>query len=509
MSEWIQQPWPELFALAQIALAAFASSHVVLHKRDVRAAIGWVGLIWLVPLVGTTLYALFGINRIRRRAGALRGPQQPPLPAPADDDKVPSADDDKAPSAGDDKAPSAGDGAPAGGAEASDAWPLALDGIRTLMDAITPVDITAGNAVEPLVGGTKAYAEMIAAIDGARHSVALATYIFDADAAGQAFVRALAAAAERGVAVRVLLDGVGLRYSYPPISRRLADTGVVVGEFLPHSFPFHLPYANLRNHRKILIADGRIGFTGGMNIRFGHLDTAPASRAIQDVHFRLRGPVVAQIAQIFAEDWAFACGERLAGAAWFPPLTAKDGGGTVEARAIATGPDESFERVLCALVAALSQARRRVRVVTPYFLPDAVLTAQLMQSALRGVAVDIVVPRRNNLKLVRWASHAKLSHLLARGCRVWESQPPFDHSKLMTVDGHFALIGSANWDQRSLRLNFEMNVECYDRALAALLDRQIEAKMATARPLTKARLDSRPLPKKIRDGAAWLLSPYL
>jgi cardiolipin synthase len=478
MSETFAGLGPILLAIVQFLVAAVASAHAVLFKRDVRAAIGWIALIWLVPLAGALLYAMFGINRIRRRATLLRAKEpsiaQPPAAvratAPPEEPHHP------------------------------------LTGVRRLLDQITPAPLTQGNEVVVLGGGTTAYRQMIEAIDRAERSVCLATYIFDADACGRGFAAALERAVGRGVAVRVLIDGVGARYSIPPIGTLLRAAGVPTAEFLPTLFPLHLPYANLRNHRKILVADGRVGFTGGMNIRCGHLDTAPPADAIQDLHFRLRGPVVAHLVEAFADDWQFTTREPLSGPDWFPPVEAA---GTVLARGIAAGPDESFERIRWAILGAISLARRSIRIATPYFLPDTMLSTSLMLAALRGVAVDVVVPRRNNLRLVRWASLAKVDHLLARGCRVWESPPPFDHSKLMTVDGLWSLIGSANWDPRSLRLNFELNVECYDSGLAAELDALLDRKIAAATPLTLDALARRPLAAKLRDGAAWLLSPYL
>jgi cardiolipin synthase len=246
----------------------------------------------------------------------------------------------------------------------------------------------------------------------------------------------------------------------------------------------------------------------------------------------------------FADDWAFCTGERLPAPEWFPPPPAmgehgagevagsevargeaggeaagsgaggeaagsEAGGGGIAARGIAAGPDEDFERIRYAILAALSQAQRRIRIVSPYFVPEPILMTSLALAAMRGVEVEICVPRRNNLRLVQWASGAKVGQLLAAGCRVWQTPPPFDHSKLMTVDGTWSLIGSANWDQRSLRLNFEFNVECYDKGFAAGLDRLIDEKKAASRPLLLEQIEKRSLAVKLRDGAAWLLSPYL
>jgi cardiolipin synthase len=479
MSELLTSVWPPLAATVQVLLAATASAHVVLHKRDVRAAIGWIGLIWLVPFAGSILYGLFGINRIRRRASELRASELRTRRPPAHPRARPAVD--------------------------RIATGRHLLPIARLMDQVGNLPLSSGNAITPLVGGERAYAAMLEAIDGARRSLGLVTYIFDNDSAGARFIEALAAAVARGVAVRVLIDSVGARYSRPPATGLLRRRGVPTAEFLPNLVPLSLHYANLRNHHKILVVDGRVGFTGGMNIRSGHCTTCGPD-AIQDIHFRLEGPIVGHLAEAFADDWAFATREQLKGENWFPALP---NAGRVLARGIAAGPDEAFERIRWALLAALSQAKERVRVVTPYFLPDTALATSLQLAALRGVAIDIAIPERSNLRLVQWASTAKLLHLVARGCQIWRTAPPFDHSKLLTVDGLWSMIGSANWDQRSLRLNFEFNVECYDADFAGMIDGLIDGKLATARRMTAAELATRPLAVKLRDGAAWLLSPYL
>jgi cardiolipin synthase len=363
-----------------------------------------------------------------------------------------------------------------------------------------------GNALAPLENGDTADPAMLAAIDGARRSVGLATYIFDNDAAGTRFVAALERALARGVAVRVLIDAVDARYSWPSIVAQLRRRGIPVATFLPTRLPLPTPFVNLRNHRKILVVDGECAFSGGMNIRHGHVLGERPAHPVQDLHFRITGPVVAQLMDCFGEDWAFATSEVLSGEAWYPLL---DSRGDVLARAITDGPDDDFEVLRHVILAALASARRSVRVVTPYFVPDASLITALNVAALRGVAVDVVIPQRSNIRLAEWAASAMLWQILKHGCRVHLSAPPLDHAKLLVVDEAWALIGSANWDARSLRLNFELNVECYDAALAARLASIFDARIAAARPVTLADVDGRSLPVRLRDGTAKLFAPYL
>jgi cardiolipin synthase len=318
------------------------------------------------------------------------------------------------------------------------------------------------------------------------------------------------------VLVRVLIDDVGARYSWPTAVRKARRAKIPVARFLPVHVPWFLSYSNLRNHRKILVVDGRIGFTGGLNIRAEHcLETAPGQarrgrtirgRAIRDIHFRIVGPVVAHLQQTFARDWLCTTDERLSGEAWFPVIASA---GDALARGIADGPDDDLDKLRMVLLGAIASAKSSISIVTPYFLPDAALIAALNVAAMRGVEVRIVIPAKTNLALVQWASNAQLWQLLERGCRIWLSDPPFDHSKMMVVDEQWSLFGSMNWDPRSLRLNFEFNVECYDAPLACGLGQIIDVTIQASRECTLSDADGRSLFVRLRDGFARVLTPYL
>jgi len=472
-----------LLGLITLGLALFASGHALLYRRDSRSAALWVGFIWLAPLTGALLYYLFGINRLRRHAARLRGeaddfhppPPSAPCPAEAVADHLPGAQSH-------------------------------LRALAVTVDRVSARPLLSGNRVEPLFNGDAAYPAMLAAIGGARESVSLASYIFDHDEAGLAFAEALGAAVKRGVEVRVLVDATGARYSWPSILRVLRAQNVRHARFHPTSPLWQLLSTNLRCHRKIMVVDGRIGFTGGINIRAGHWLGKNPPHPVRDLHFRLTGPVVAELQATFADDWLFVTHETLQGERWFPDLASA---GPVLARGIPDGPDEDFERLRWTILAALTAARRSVRIATPYFLPDPTIIAALNLAVLRGVQVDILLPARNNLPFVQWASTALWWQVLQRGCRIWLSPPPFDHTKIILVDGGWTLLGSANLDPRSLRLNFEFNVECYDPALHDTLAAWFDDMAARSRQTSLAEVDARSLPVKLRDGIARLWTPFL
>ena len=466
--------------LLVVVLDVYTSAHILLHKRDARSASAWIGMTWLAPpFVGPVLYYLFGINRIHRRARKLIS-AHPRIAAAAKP--------------------------PVGIQPAVPPQPGNLDALVRVGGRVNGRLLLPGNSVDPLINGDSAYPAMLEAIAGARRSITLCSYIFDNDPVGREFVDALGDAHRRGVAVRVLVDDVGARYSFPSIFRKLRQADVRCAAFLPALAPWRAQLLNLRNHRKLMVVDSGVAFTGGMNLRRGHWLARAGSSPIQDVHFRLRGPIVAALQETFAADWEFSTGERLEGPPWFDVGAAAGG---VLARAVPDGPEPESEHIHGLILGALAAAQHSVRVQTPYFVPDASLVSALNTAALRGTEVHILLPERGNLPWVQWAARAMLWQVLTYGCRVWLAPPPFDHGKLMIVDGAWSMFGSANWDVRSLRLNFELNVECFDASLAGRLDELFREKQSRAREVTLAEMDGRPFPQRLRDGFAHLFSPYL
>jgi cardiolipin synthase len=489
MFEFVQQYWPHAATTFVIAVTVVLSASVILYKRNERAAIAWVGLILLSPIIGSIAYLLLGINRIRRRAVRVRPHAVGETVTLPDAHTLTCRTSTVGPL----------------GVE-----PVGVDGLHSelmrLTDALASNQLTTGNSVTPLVNGDAAYPEMLRAIEGAERSIGIETYIFKNDDVGREFIAALERAVARGVEVRVLVDGVGQIYSWPRIISALRAADIPHALFMYSLWPWRMPYLNLRNHQKILVIDGNIGFTGGMNISLNNRIEAAPRRAVRDIHFMVVGPLVAHLSEAFADDWHITTKESLMGESWFPPLT---GAGDVVARGVPSGPHESIERVRWIIAAAISEARQSLRIMTPYFLPDETLTAGLRLAALRGVEVDIVLPEKTNLAFVTWAAMARLDQLIGVGCRIWLGPPPFNHSKLMLVDDTWALVGSSNWDPRSLILNFEFNLECHGAALVEQLNDVFSAELLQARRLTLVDLNNRNLLVKLRDGIARLFTPYL
>ena len=457
--------------MIHVVCATSVTVHALFNKRDVRSAIGWMGLAWLSPITGSLLYVLFGINRVQRKAYRILRRRQ--VLREQSFFASPSRSDHLAP-------------------------------LEHAVGIITNRPVQSGNAVDLLRNGDEVYPAMLAAIKAARTSIALSSYIFRADTAGVAFIAALIEAQTRKVDIRVIVDGVGSGYFHAPAFVRLRRHGIHVARFIHSFLPWRMGFLNLRNHRKILVVDGNIAFLGGINISVGHLFKNKPRHPIRDVHFRVTGPVVAQIMEAFAADWFFTTAEELKGTAWFPPLEAT---GRAEARVITSGPDQDIDKIELMFLQAIGCARHAIKIATPYFLPEDRLITALSLAAMRGVAVEIVIPANSDHAVIDWATRAHIAPLLAAGGQIWRAPKPFDHSKLLTVDDSWSLIGSANWDVRSMRLNFEINLEVFDSGFAALIGAEIDRKKGSI--LTLARLGRRPLLIRLRDRAARLLLPYL
>jgi len=472
-----------LAGTATFALMAWTAVHILNHKHDTRAAVGWLGLVWFAPLLGVILYWVFGINRIQRKAHQLFADQDP-LRLPATDSELEPQNLIT---------------------ELGPQWSdMAI--LAGLTHQLTTQPLLAGNRFTPLINGDQAYPAMLAAIEEAETSISLASYIFDNDTWGKRFQTALSRAVQRGIKVRVLIDDVGARYSFPSIVGNLSRSGVEVARFMRSWKPWRFRYYNLRSHRKIMVVDGKTGFTGGMNIRASHVVGDKPAHPVQDLHFLVRGPVVAELQRTFASDWLFTTREELLGPDWFPGLEPQ---GQAVARGIADGPDEDFDKLRKALLGALSCARSSVSIASPYFLPDQDLTAALKIAVLRGVRVEIVQSVQNNLRMVAWAAQPGLEELARAGCRIIQTPPPFDHTKVMVVDDSWVLLGSGNWDPRSLFLNFEFNVEVYDRDLALTINAVLARKKSLGAELNPQAPGRSHQLSQLRNSVFRLFSPYL
>ncbi len=457
--------------------------HALLYKRDPKASLGWMAVILIFPVIGSFLYFFFGINRIRTRARKLTG--KSPFSGflgflPLEEAKIKP--------------------------EQLIQLPSEYCELQNISNSVTRMPLTEGNSLVTLHNGESAYPAMLDAIGKAKKSLFLSTYILKTDHVGRMFIDKLSEAADRGVDVKVILDGIGEYYTFPTAPWLMKKRGVRVERFIPPGlFPPSI-HINLRNHRKILVCDCKTAFVGGMNIGAHHLaENIKNKSRVVDINFHLTGPVVKQIAQIFTEDWNFITGEDFTPD--IPEIESE--ADNAKCRVIAEGPNEDFDKLASILAGAVASARKRILVMTPYFLPNREMISSLQTAALKGVEVDILLPSKNNLPYVHWATQNMLWELLSKGVNIYYQPPPFVHSKLFAVDDYYTHIGTANIDPRSLRLNFELVVEVYDESFNSSVSKHILNCRNKSRKVTLEEVDSRSIFLRTRDSLAWLFYPYL
>ena len=458
------QFWLSLLWVAYLVVLA---GWIVLQKREPIATLSWLLSLALLPLVGLVIYHFFGPQRIRRqRLKRLRSR------ARLDARTAPELCDDD------------------------------CSGLMRLAQASSSYPPTSAECVQLLVDGSATYESLLQAIAGARRHVHLEYYIFDADRTGTRIRDALIERAAAGVEVRLLMDAVGSAYTYESFLAPLRAAGAEVAFF--HRFRVRRlwrPKLNLRSHRKIVVVDGRIGFTGGINIS-DEQDESLRADAFHDLHLRMEGEAVRWLQLAFMEDWVYANAHTPKSTGLWPDLVA----GPIRAQVLPAGPDSPWETIHRTMLSAIYGAQQCVWLSTPYFVPGEAARIALTSAALRGVDVRVVVPARSDSRLVTAAARSYFDELQSAGARVYEF-PRMLHTKALLVDERIAILGSSNFDNRSFRLNFELCVLFEDAGVAADLrrimtcDLDMAEEVAMPRPLG--------LPQRLVEAGARLLSPLL
>jgi cardiolipin synthase len=366
--------------------------------------------------------------------------------------------------------------------------------------------VTTGNDVTFYHEGRSAFAAMRDAIESARRHIHLEYFIIQPDATGQKLLDILARKAAAGVEVRLLYDAVGSRRLHRWTLRRLREAGGKVHAFLPLNLLRRRVQVNLRDHRKLLIVDGRIAFTGGLNIGDEYLGLNPRFGYWRDTHVRLEGPAVNELQMVFIENWHFAADEELRGAAYFPVPPVRAG---LDVQIIDSGPDRELKAIREMYFAAILRAQQRVWIASPYFVPDAGLLDALCLAGRLGLDVRLLGQFHPDKWVPYFAGRFYWANVLNAGVRVYQYTKGMMHSKVMLVDGQWASVGTANMDNRSLHLNFEVNCLFYSPAAVAELEEAFRRDLLTSIRLKPRVYAQRPLAGRLVENACRLMSPVL
>lgn len=370
---------------------------------------------------------------------------------------------------------------------------------------------TRRNKAEVLSDGKKAFDSMFAEMEKAQNHIHLEYYIIRDDNVGQRLKDILIRKAQAGVEVKVIYDAVGAWELSKKFLRELKENGVKIEPFLPVVLPLINNKLNYRNHRKITVIDGKVGFLGGLNIGDEYLGHHPRLGKWRDTHLRLKGSSVHFLQVIFLLDWEFVTKERLVGPQYFPEDAVR-GMEPQQGKIIqiaASGPDSDWESIRQSYFAMINSAVRSINITTPYLVPDEGILLALKTAALSGVDVKIILPGKPDHKIVYWASQSYFEELLEAGIEIYLYRPGFIHAKIISVDGEVASLGSANLDMRSFQLNFEVNAMLYNKDLVARLDKDFARDLSQSTKVDLAAIINKPISTRLLQSAARLLSPLL
>ncbi|HEV3386651.1 MAG TPA: cardiolipin synthase [Gemmata sp.] len=467
--------WALLFYLL-LTLGTFC---LVLHtKRETMSAIAWSLTVLLFPLFGAFLFFVFGSQSITR---PLMRKQQKKSAYK----RISGSADGRV----------------------SDDVPARWDRLAKLGQHGDGFPVTGGNSVTLYHEGRLAFDAMLEAIRAAQNHVHIQFFIFRSDASGARFIDALCECARRGVEVRFLYDSVGSYSLSRQLLRKLAEAGGRYAAFLPILNPLYRFRVNLRNHRKILVVDGRVGFTGGFNIGDEYLGLARKFGPWRDTFIRVEGEGVHGLQRVFQEDWHFATEEAVHGERYTPKFEKPPG--TALLQVVHSGPDSSYKAIRETYFAGILHARKRVWIASPYFVPDAGLKDALILAAWSGVDVRLLGLFRPDKWLPFLAARFYWTDVLEAGVKVYQYSPGMMHSKIVMVDGEWASIGTANMDNRSLLLNFEVNYQLFDGPSIAELEQHFLADLDSSVRVDTQVFSERPFISKLAENASRLLSPIL
>lgn len=464
------------FSILHVLLWGVVLPQLMLQRKESQATIAWFFAIVFIPVLGSLVYLAFGKDRLARRVARQRERSRDTRALlPAIISNLDSIDQ------------------------------IGQANVVKLLNEINDYPPVQNNAIDVLTDMHANFMAQLEAIEQATDHVHLEYYIFRPDAIGERFSRAMRAAAKRGVEVRFLFDAVGGMMMTAAFLKELDEGGVQIARHIPMNLFTRRWIFNFRNHRKILVVDGKVAFMGGANIGEEYLGRSEIGSWF-DLHLRIEGPAVIHLQRIFADDWGFASAKSIQGVRYFPAPSSL---GNTVSQIIPGGPDLDQATLHELFFVAISGATERVRIMTPYFVPTEPLRVALETAGRRGIDVQIVVPAVNTKEFVKLAARSYYEELLEAGVKIYEYQTGFLHAKMMTIDGRFAFVGTPNFDARSLKLNFEVGAAIYDPNITLELDGIFDRTLRQSQSIALETWTERSIPARILQNFARLFSPML
>ncbi len=477
----------KLLATICYIVIIIATICVIIHeKREPVKALAWITVIALIPVAGLGLYVMFGRNHRKQKIFNLKeieDLEQFDRLSRKQIEAIQNPDMMIRSSISDNR----------------DVITLLLNTNKSLL--------TVKNRVRVLNNGKETFAEILHALRNAKSSIHIEYYIFENDRIGKKISKILMDKARAGVEVRFIYDDVGSWGLGRRFIRNLRKAGVETGCFMPVVFPWLTSRVNYRNHRKIVVVDGHIGFTGGINIAERYLRMG--RKAIwRDTHLKIEGEAVGMLQAIFATDWYFVSGKKRIGSTdkYFPKTKVTE---ECPVQIASSGPDSDWASIMQAFFAAITRAQKHIYISSPYFLPNQAILTALKIAALSGIDVRVMIPSRSDSKIVYWATRSYISELMEAGIKVYLYCKGFNHSKVIIIDSMFSSVGTANMDIRSFEDNFEVSAIMYDRRIARELEEAFLQDIGHCIQVTPEMWEQRSNLHSVYESLARLLSPLL
>ena len=474
-----------LISLTNYVAVAAAIVHILRYRRDPRGMFAWILILFFLPVLGLILFLTVGNMPVKRRVKRFEQRTEEIAPRLSQQTAIVREQFDE---------------------RASPALEPEMQALIEFATRVTDNVVSGGNQVFVSHSAEKTFLEKQMLIKSAQSHLHLEYYIYADDDTGRALSELLIERAQAGIEVRLLLDAVGCWRLPRRHVNRLRNNGVEVAFFMPWRPSRRRFQLNCRNHRKFIISDGKRAITGSSNIANEYLGTHPQLGSWEDTNLFIKGPAVTHLQEIFVEDWMAVTKKELTADAYFPDPQAA---GDQAVQIVASGPTDAIPVMHQLLYAALSNARQSVELVTPYFVPDQAMMIALTSAALRGVSVRLLLPSRTDHKIVLWAGRSNYEELLDAGVEILEYEHGMLHSKTVAIDRRWGMVGSANMDVRSFRINFELTTMLYDEAAATTLGRDFERLAAKSLRVTSKAIQEWSLKEQIYAGLARMTSPMM
>lgn len=493
------QFWPvltSLLYLLNIVIAVYSSVLLISSKRDPVKTLSWVLVMILLPYIGVVMYFFFGRNFRKDKMFSRKGARDLSLRKELSREMlVKFMNRDNIPQ------------------EIRRCHKLIVQNLKSSHSLLS-----SNERMDIFFSGKKALDAMLEAMKGAKTHIHLQSFIIEDDRVGNAFKDVLISKAREGLEVRMMFDGFGGRHLGKNFLRELKDAGVEILNFSPFRLFFMPPIVNYRNHRKILVVDGRIGFLGGVNIADRYYDGGDFPEW-RDTHVRIEGLSVMSLQATFLLDRYFILNKNLGRRRKYYPMVGEvdkaslamgvAGGNRYYSQIIASGPDSDWAAIMQCYFTAITKARDHIYIITPYFIPSETILNAIKITALSDVKVSLMIPERSDTWLTNWGTMSYISELVEAGVNVYLFKRGFNHSKVLSIDGEYCIIGSANMDNRSFEHHFEVTSVIYDQECAHIIEDRFRKDLSRCTLVTKARWDKRSVRNKFYESVARLVSPLL